>query len=131
MKKLYEKRHGEYGNLFGGGVNKKQLKESEQDKLNQIAYLDETDIETHQIKLLFENVMGWGLRGSEEHSILEVKHVEYGVLEERHEFAGSEWYGYDHFVDKSHKLSANNGYVRDNRVRFIVTIFCSTFISTN
>ena len=86
--KLYAKRHVQFGNNFGGMRNCKRLPESEQDKLKMV-YFDELDITMHQIKLVFANGMGWGLRESSENSMLEVKHIEFVILEEGHEFAGS------------------------------------------
>ena len=88
LKKLYAKRHEEYGDDYGCGKNKKRLVESEQDKLERIGDLDESDITLHQIKLLFSNGMGWGLHGAQEHSNLQVKHISHGTFEKGHEFDG-------------------------------------------
>ena len=84
--------------------------------MEKVSLLDESDITNHQIKLLFANGMGWGLRGSTEHSKLKIMHVTKGVLEDRHEYAGLPWYGYDMLTDKSHKLSTTNSWVREYKV---------------
>ena len=85
--------------------------------------LDEDDITNHQIKLLFANGMGWGLRGSSEHANLKISNVAQGELEERHEYAGMKWFGYDNLIDKSCKLSTTNSWVRDYKVMIKSIIF--------
>ena len=101
---------------------------SEEEKLEKVALFDESDIMTHQIKLLFANGMGYGLRGLSEHKSLEVSHISKGVLESNNEYAGMPWYGYDDFTDKSHKLSTTNSWVRKHKViDFIYFDFFNTF----
>ena len=91
----------------------------------------------HQIKLLFANGMGWGLRGATEHAKLQTMHISKGIIEERHEFAGMVLYGYDGLQDKSCKLSTTNSWVRDYKVKiqsyFILHIFIYIYcvFSTN
>ena len=115
---------------YGCGTHKKKIAESGEDKLVKMAELDETSIHMHQIKLLFANGMGWGLRGATEHSKLEVMHVAKGYLEERHQYAGMPWLGYDHLTDKSHVLSTRNGWVREYKVSFFLLVhivYCECF----
>ena len=125
LKALYDKRHRIYGDQYGCGKNKKRVEESEVEKLSRVGELDESDITNHQIKLLFANGMGWGLRGSSEYAMLEIKkNIVHGVFEQSCEqFAGMEWYGYDNLVDKSQKLSTKNGWVRDYKVCIYIYIY--------
>ena len=82
---------------YGCGMNKKVIAESEEDKLSKLTQLDENNLHFHQIKLLFANGMGWGLRGAMEHAKLAVMHVVSGKIEEAHEYKGLPWYAYENF----------------------------------
>lgn len=75
--------------------------------------------------------MGWGLRGATEHCNLEVHHVDSGVFEDSHELSGYEWYGYDGFVDKNHRLTTTNSWVRDHKVSGHKPIFFFFIIYTD
>ena len=85
----------------------------ENEELLGIDKFDEIDPRQHQMKLLFGCGVKFGLRGSGEHTYLEVRNITHGFFPKNHPFSGYKYYGVSDLQDKTHKLSVNTDYVRD------------------
>jgi len=79
-----------------------------------ISVFDENDPSQHQMKLLYGCGCKFGLRGNEEHTLLEVRNITRGHFSTQHPWAGSEYYGLEGLTDKTHKLDVHNDHVREN-----------------
>ena len=79
-----------------------------------ISVFNEDNPTEHQMKLLYGCGIMYGLRGSNEHTELEVRNIIRGVFTEEHPCTGMEYYGIEGLVDKTHKLDINNDHVREN-----------------
>ena len=79
-----------------------------------ISVFDESDPSQHQQKILFGCGTKFGLRGNDEHTLLEVRNIIRGDFSIQHPWAGTEYYGLDGLTDKTHKLDVFNDHVREN-----------------
>lgn len=89
------------------------MEKSESLKID-ISIFDENDPQEHQMKILYGCGINFGLRGNDEHTSLEVRHIVHGYFDLSHPCAGYEYYGLDGLTDKTHKLDVNNDHVREN-----------------
>jgi len=89
------------------------MEQSETDLID-ISVFDENDPSQHQMKLLYGCGCSFGLRGNEEHTLLEVRNITHGLFGSKHPWAGSEYYGLEGLTDKTHKLDVHNDHVREN-----------------
>ena len=67
------------------------------------------------MKLLFGMGAMFGFRGNAEHTFLEVRNITHEEFPKSHPFAGHKYYGIDGLLDKTHKLSYHQDYVRETK----------------
>ena len=57
----------------------------------------------------------FGFRGNAEHTFLEDHNITHGEFLKSHPFAGRKYYGTDGLLNKTHKLSYHQDYVRETK----------------
>ena len=97
---------------YGKRDSTKRIRQEDRSLLD-ISVFDENDPRQHQMKMLFGMGLVFGLRGSSEHTNLEIRNITHGEFPEGHPYVGYKYYGIDNLVDKTHKLTANVDYVRE------------------
>ena len=99
---------------YGRNDPNQKVEELETNKIN-LSIFDKNDPWQHQMKIAFGCGCKFGFRGNDEHTNLQVCNIDCGTFEANHPFAGYEYFGIDHLVDKTVKLSVNTDYVRDTK----------------
>lgn len=101
---------------YGTGSHKATVAEADSNIwLKAVKTLDRNDPKQMVMLIMLINGCFFALRGNTEHADLSISNIEQGSYPVGHPFFGYDYIGLTNLIDKTHKLSATNSYVRDTK----------------
>ena len=102
---------------YGYAVKRKNCVKAEDRHKVRLDNFDKSDHEQHIEKCVSGSGIYFGFRGAIEHAMLKIEDVCLGTYPKGSDFEGYQYFSVAQLVDKTHALSAENGYRRSMMIK--------------